>query len=207
MQILPVAPTPRGPPLVCIWLCGGRSLASQFSGKANDKRALVTQPPEAEIVAADFALRTAGIPSLAIWSVVLPRIKKILFHEDNQAMIQVVKSGRNPTMRHVGRTHRVSVAELHQMFQRPEYELVKESSSRMAADMYTKAFTDHVRWQIVCELIKPVDPVKLKDSKYVQELLDYVPPEARESLRFVQTTTGGAITFVDCLPAGGNRAA
>ena len=69
---------------------------------------------ESEIVAADMALRTIGIPALELWSVVLDRPDlRITFHEDNQAMIKVMESGRNPTMRHVGRTHRVSIAWLH----------------------------------------------------------------------------------------------
>ena len=41
----------------------------------------------------------------------------LLFHEDNQAMIRVVATGKNPTMRYLVRTHRVSVAWLHDVCQ------------------------------------------------------------------------------------------
>ena len=34
---------------------------------------------------------------------------RIIYHEDNDAMIQVVEIGRNPTMRHVGRIHGISI--------------------------------------------------------------------------------------------------
>ena len=70
--------------------------------------------PEAEIVAADTALRTIGIPALELWSIVLNDEKLILqFQEDNSTMITVMKTGKNPTMRHLNRTHRVSIHWLH----------------------------------------------------------------------------------------------
>lgn len=48
-----------------------------------------------EIVAADMALRTIGIPALELWGVVLNRLDcKITFHEDNPAMIKVMESGK-----------------------------------------------------------------------------------------------------------------
>jgi len=65
--------------------------------------------PEAEIVAADLALRTLGLPALELWVIILQLDAELYFHKDNQAMIAVMLSGRNPAMRHLGRTHRVSV--------------------------------------------------------------------------------------------------
>ena len=112
----------------------------------------------------------------------MPHLKCFLSHEDNQAMIHVMKTGRNPTMRHVGRTHRISIAALREYFRMPDFTLCKEASSRMAADIYTKAFENPLRWQIVCELINLVDPARLGDKKYVQELLDSAP-----------TTSGGGV--------------
>ncbi|MFM7990610.1 MAG: hypothetical protein ACKPKO_65945, partial [Candidatus Fonsibacter sp.] len=44
--------------------------------------------PEVELVVADYGLHTNGLPPL-------------LFHEDNQAMIRVVTTGKNPTMRYL----------------------------------------------------------------------------------------------------------
>ena len=55
--------------------------------------------PEAEIVAADFALRMMGLPALDLCQAVFPERSALFFHEDNQAMIAVCLSGRNPTMR------------------------------------------------------------------------------------------------------------
>ena len=66
--------------------------------------------PEAELVAADYGLRTDGLLALSLWRVLFPHQPPLLFHEDNQAMIRVVSIGKNPTMRYLARTHRVSVA-------------------------------------------------------------------------------------------------
>ena len=80
--------------------------------------------PEAEIVAADTALRTLGIPALSLWKAkVFPQL---LFHDDNQGMIGVVRSGRNPTMRHLERTHGISIASMHEHFQKDHFVLIYE---------------------------------------------------------------------------------
>ena len=66
------------------------------------------------MVSADFGLRMVGIPSLPLWECLLPRFRHLFVHGDNQAMIQVVKTGKNPTMRYLGRTHGVSIPWLHE---------------------------------------------------------------------------------------------
>jgi len=63
--------------------------------------------PEAEIVAADMAIRSIGVPSLTLWDNILGRgVRKLeaIFKEDNAAAIRVLETGRNPTMRHMQRT-------------------------------------------------------------------------------------------------------
>ena len=77
-------------------------------------------------------------------------------------MIRVLETGRNPTMRYLHRTHRVSVARLHEALQRKDFILVYELTSRMCADIYTKSFSDASKWTAACELINIVDPTKLQ---------------------------------------------
>ena len=77
-------------------------------------------------------------------------------------MIRVAETGRNPTMRYLARTHRVSVAWLHETFSQQKKCLMYEVSSRMCADIYTEAFTDATKWQAVCDLINIVDPKRLQ---------------------------------------------
>ena len=89
-----------------------------ISGISKRQGCVSHSTPEAEIVATAFALRTVGMPALSLWHTLLPHRPVILVHEDNQAMLRVVETGKNPTMRYLHRTHRVSVAWLHERFER-----------------------------------------------------------------------------------------
>ena len=114
--------------------------------------------PEAEIVAADLAVRVIGIPSLSLWDRLFDRDVVCLFHEDNAAMIQVCRTGKNPTMRHMGRTHRVDVLWLHERFKEPWLHLFYTKSSVMRADIFTKGFDQPDKWAHALDLINHVDP-------------------------------------------------
>ena len=69
--------------------------------------------PEAEIVAMDAAIRELGNPSLSLWNYILQRKDQhgegsmVIAHEDNSATIKICEHGRDPTMRHLSRTHGV----------------------------------------------------------------------------------------------------
>ena len=109
---------------------------SSLSISAGSKRqtSLSQSTLEAELVAADFGLRTGGLPSLSLWSVIFPHQPPLLLHEDNQALIRVVTTGKHPTMRYLARTHRVSVAWLHEVCKMKEIKIGYEETSRMCAD-------------------------------------------------------------------------
>ena len=62
---------------------------------------------EVELVALDHGLRAVGLPAMDIWDILLPGAQ-LLVHEDNDVAIRVCQSGKNQTMRHLGRTHGVS---------------------------------------------------------------------------------------------------
>ena len=59
--------------------------------------------PEAEIVAADAALRLEGIPGLTLWDALARKKIDLIMFEDNQATLQILKTGKNPTLRHLNR--------------------------------------------------------------------------------------------------------
>ena len=82
-----------------------------------------------------------------------------------------VETGRNPAMRYFSRTHRVSVAWLHETFSSEEIKLVYELSSKMCADICTKAFPDGPKWTAACDLINVVDPQRIR-----QFMTDYSNP-------------------------------
>ena len=54
-------------------------------------------------------------------------------------MIRVVSAGKISTMRYLARTHRVSVAWLHEVCQMKEIRMVYEETSRMCAIIFTEA--------------------------------------------------------------------
>ena len=101
-----------------------------------------TSSTEAELVAGDSVLKRLGLPALQLWDAFTPNGKVLTFHEDNQAMIAVLNSGRNPTMRHLGRVHRVCIAWLHEQFAFQKINLIYEPSKSMAAEIFTKAITN-----------------------------------------------------------------
>ena len=101
--------------------------------------------------------RKVMIPALELWDVLGPQMKVPMFHEDNQAMILVVMSGRNPTMRHLGRVHRVSVQWLHERLgKHPDRDttvLFYDDTHNMSADVYTKGFPNGDNWDHALHLI------------------------------------------------------
>ena len=142
-----------------VFLCiRGTHTMFPISGTSKRQQCVSHSTPEAELVAADLALRSYGIPALPLWELILGRALTIVFHEDNQAMIQIMKSGKSDKLRHVGRTHRVSIHWLHERFQEPHYKLEYCESADQAADVFTKAFQDRLRWARACELINHVVP-------------------------------------------------
>ncbi|MFM7989438.1 MAG: hypothetical protein ACKPKO_60000, partial [Candidatus Fonsibacter sp.] len=67
-------------------------------------------------------------------------------YSDHRLIVRVVQTGKTPTMRYLGRTHRISVAWLHEVFRDPNLQLMYETSNNMCADIYTKGFTDTATW-------------------------------------------------------------
>ena len=67
-----------------------------------------------------------------------PLAHTLHFHGDNAAMVSVLKSGRNPTMRHLGRTHGVSLTWLKDAIDSGRVDLGYIETDKMAADISTK---------------------------------------------------------------------
>jgi hypothetical protein len=87
------------------------------NGVSKRQTAVSHSTPEAEIVAADYAMRTEGMPALSLISTILARPVKLCVMEDNEAMIKICQSGKNPTMRYLNRTHKVGVSWLMEVFE------------------------------------------------------------------------------------------
>ena len=77
-------------------------------------------------------------------------------YEDNEATIKMIKSGKFSAMRHVGRTHRVDLAWLHEVVEGKEVSMSYIETDKQAADIFTKPFTDSQKWGNACRLINHV---------------------------------------------------
>ena len=110
--------------------------------------------PEAEVFAADLAIRTEGLPAIQLWDMVLENPVRLLFRGDNQANVQIFKKEKDPTLRHLGRTHRVNVSWVCGAFKGlKEVELMYCKTDEMAADIFAKAVTNPITWNAALELI------------------------------------------------------
>ena len=85
--------------------------------------------PEAEIVSANAAVRMVGLPALDLWEVLLRKDRvPIDLMEDNDACIKIMRSGKNPSMKHISRTHGVQLSWLHEVFSDGQVGLLYEQS-------------------------------------------------------------------------------
>ena len=80
-------------------------------------------------------------------------------------MIGVVRSGRNPTMRDLERTHGISITSLHEHFVRDNFVPMYEVTSKMAADIHTKGFKNPLAWKRECMLINLLGPGDLSSKE------------------------------------------
>ena len=150
----------------------GKRTRFPIAGGSKRQGCISHSTPEAEIVAADSTLRNFGIPSIGLWQTLSGKAPEILFHDDNQGMIGVARTGKNPTMRHLERTHGISIVSLHEHFQQDHFVLLYEISHKMCADIHTKAFRTPLAWRRACMLINLLDPEDLSSK----ELADMVSP-------------------------------
>ena len=116
------------------------------------------------------------MPALKLLQRILKKSPNFVFYDDNKAMIGVVRSGRNPTMRHLERSHGVCISWMHEMFSRDYMCLAYEVTERMAADIYTKAFNDGRTWKHACLQIGLLDPSLLSDPDTLKALTPTCDP-------------------------------
>ena len=129
-----------------------------IAGRSIRQGCVSNSTPEAEMVACHWTYKNIVLPMFEIWDAFLPAGWRVPFHEDTQAMIRVIRSGKNPTMKTLKRCHGVDLLFLHERLSdvagtdesnsnRDPCDLKDTISDRMAADIYTKAFTTPESWQ------------------------------------------------------------
>mgnify|MGYP002176408590 FL=1 len=140
----------------------GPTTCFPIAGASKRQTCVAYSTPEALIAAAAFALRMAGLPGLQLWDTLFERAVVLQVNEDNQDMVRVCQTGRNPTMRYLERTQRVCVASLYEYVCLACIELVYEATHRQCADIYTKAFPEASEWYAVLLLVNVCDGRKLE---------------------------------------------
>ncbi|CAE8637047.1 unnamed protein product, partial [Polarella glacialis] len=101
----------------------GKNTFVPVAAQAKKQSCVSHSTPEAELVAANLALRTQGLPALEVFDKVFGRKVKLFFEEDNNTAISTIKAGYSNTMRHLGRPHRVSLRWMHEVFQDGQCEI------------------------------------------------------------------------------------
>ena len=136
------------------FLClSGPNTFFPLAAKATKQTSVAHSTVEAETVAANSAIRTIGLPALDLWEPVLQRTVQLTLVEDNESTAAIIRSGRNPTMRHLTRTHGVHVNWLHDLYRRKVFGVIYSRTEAQCADVFTKAFRDLPKWQQAYRLI------------------------------------------------------
>jgi hypothetical protein len=139
----------------------GPNTSYPIGGCSKKQTAVSHSTPEAEIIAAELGLRQEGLPALDLLDTILDRTVTIKFYEDNQATIRMLESGKNPTLRHLGRTHKVDLAWLFEAFKGERYDLRYCTSEEQAADIFTKHFSNPDKFAHACRMIGHIKKSKL----------------------------------------------
>ena len=124
----------------------GPNTKAPLNGRFKRQTAVSHSTPEAEIAAADEALRTEGIPATELWNTVLKRQVQLRLQEDNDACRTIIVSGKNPNIRYMNRTHKINIAWIHECHESGVFMLDRCPSDEMEADIMTKPITKPDYW-------------------------------------------------------------
>jgi hypothetical protein len=102
--------------------------------------------PEAELAAVDEGLRQEGLPATELWNVVLGRPTTLKLQEDNNACSSIIRTGKNPNIRYMSRTHKINIAWVHECQESGLFIIERCPSSEMEADILTKPITKPDYW-------------------------------------------------------------
>jgi hypothetical protein len=116
-------------------------------GVTKRQTAVSHSTPDSEIVAADYAMRAEGMPALTLMETILERKVNLCMMEDNEAMIRICHSGKNPTMRCLNCARNVGVSWPMEVFGLPNINIYKIDTRLQAADIGTKMITCLNTWK------------------------------------------------------------
>ena len=184
-------------------LFGPNTLFSQ-AAQAKRQTAMSTSSTESEAIAGFKCIKEYVIPGADLYCKLLnkPDIQADV-REDNKAFIHCVQTGRNPTMKPLHRVHRVSIGYLHERLADGLFNIEYEDTNKMAADAYTKGFTDATKWRSLLPLIgiyDPGDPGSMPSTE-IASITGYDPTNEPQIQRLV--AGGGKSAVSGEMPAAG----
>ena len=95
--------------------------------------------------------------------------------------MRIVTTGKNPTIRHMGRTHKVDIAWLHERIRKESMVVEVTNSEEQAADIFTKYFPAGKarEWnnnlRLIGVLKAPYQPLPPRPTKAVKEVVTAAP--------------------------------
>ena len=150
-----------------------------WAASSKGQSAIAQSTPEAELASLNEGMREKGESALSIWQAILWRFHaeedsswkmKVNLHEDNTTCIHCVRCG-NHTMKTLERNFGCKVSWMNDVVMGPKqdgqgsgYVLVHTGSKHMAADIYTKSFTDKATFGNLKQLINVFKPEQIKDG-------------------------------------------
>jgi hypothetical protein len=108
--------------------------------------------PEAELVSLARGFRTAALPLQHLCESILNHPIHITAHEDNEATIKILSKGKSPALRHLVKTHRISLAWVAAVCDDDGVTLKYCNTNDQLADGFTKAL-DRVKFQTAVKAI------------------------------------------------------
>jgi hypothetical protein len=149
-----------------VWLEGRSGANSLFPLDWVSKRQgqVAFSTPEAELVSLDLAIRSLGIPvgtltrvaalnkglrecALPVGSLIEAVVKTTVpiynltptvYHEDNTATITIVEKGRSPSLRHLNKTHRISIFWVAEVLRNKDLQIKHCDTLLQKGDGFTK---------------------------------------------------------------------
>ena len=119
-------------------------------------------------------------------------------------MLRVCQSGKNPTMRHLGSTHGIHVAWMHEHANGEHSEMLQCDTTKMCADIYTKGFNEPDKWRHACNLINVIDPSQFSLSLLTTLHKDYTTTFKPTPQQLQQYTTTNLLLHEPPPTDGGN---
>ena len=97
-------------------------------------------------------VRSSLIPLVISWEALLNRVVECVINEDNEATIKIIKAGYSQQLRHVQKTHRISISLMHDICVKdPNMSLIHIDSERQRGDILTKGL-DRIKHVAALEL-------------------------------------------------------